>query len=315
MNFVDLKTEILSVEHNGITYTKTIYKSAASITGAADENHPIWDANTNFKIGDFCIVPELKSIYKSSFGTEQTPNKDIFPPANTSKWIWFGYINSANMFAMDEHIGSSTKGVDMVITLDFNMLNTLALVDVNFVSLQIKQINNKTQEELIQNINGIVFAGRSFAEVMYNPRKRIKKAILDKLKWLPDSKVILTFTGAVSIGTLGMGRIESFGATMKGTKLNWESSSQFKIDEFSGYRNVLRYGKARSLDVQIIFDTINFNSTALRVDDILDRNMLWLPTKLDIFTEAITIGYLENFSLPLDGVKIQTNATIVGVNK
>jgi hypothetical protein len=97
--------------------------------------------------------------------------------------------------------------------------------------------------------------------------------------------------------------------------LNWESSSKFKVDEFSGYRTVLRYGKVRSLDVNVQIDTTNFNSTALRIDDILDRNMLWLPTKLDIFTEAITIGYLESFSLPLDGSKMQITSTIVGVNK
>ena len=319
MNFVDLQKEILTVVDNGTTYSRDIYKSAITVTGVTDEDYSNYDTATEYIYGDFCIVPELKSIYKSAFGTADVPNKGNLPPAFTDKWVWYGYINSCNMFALDEHIGAKTVGSDIVITLDFSMINTLCLVDIDFVDLNIKQIYHKEDgtDETVkdEDLKGTIFSGRNFADICYNPRKKIKKVILDELVWLPNSTVTLTFIGDVSIGTLGRGRFENLFATLKGTKLDWQSNSKFLVDEFTGYRTVLRYGKVRMLDVSVQFNTSDFNATALRIDEILDRNMLWLPTKLDIFTEAITIGYLENFSMPLESIKAQTTATIIGVAK
>lgn len=64
MNFVELKTENLSVVHNGITYTKEIFKTTDFITGVVDDIYPNWDGDTEYTVDTYVIVPELKSIYK-----------------------------------------------------------------------------------------------------------------------------------------------------------------------------------------------------------------------------------------------------------
>lgn len=101
-----------------------------------------------------------------------------------------------------------------------------------------------------------------------------------------------------------------------GTSLKWESKSLIDTDQYTGYRTVLRYGKIRVLSAKVIFDTNNFNSISQRLDEILDKNILFVPTSLDRFSELIQIGYMETFTMPLDNsTKIQTTTNIIGVNR
>lgn len=55
--------------------------------------------------------------------------------------------------------------------------------------------------------------------------------------------------------------------------------SKIKVDDFTGYRSIIRYGKVRVLNVNVLFDIEEFNRTALKIDSILDRNILFVPTK------------------------------------
>ena len=50
------------------------------------------------------------------------------------------------------------------------------------------------------------------------------------------------------------------------------------------------------------------------IPDILDKNILFVPTNQDKFSELITIAYMEKFKLPLDNAHtIQTTTTLIGV--
>ena len=313
MNFAELKEEVLSVEHEGITYQKTIYKNATTITGVTDEQYPEYSETQKYLHGDNVIVPELKSIYRSTIGTKEEPNVGNFPCIqNSEKWVWFGYVNSANMFALDENIGAKTVGTDVVITMDFNQCNILSFVDCKFHLLTVSQKCNTTQEVTEFVISGKDISFDDFAEYCFKPTKQKRKVILD-LEWLPSSTVTLTFTGDMSIGTLGIGREEELGFNIIGNLLTWESQSKFDINQFTGFRTVLRKGSVRVLSAELIVDTNNFNSTAMRVDEIFDRYMLWIPTKKDVFAENIDIGYLENFSMKANDKSIPTQCKIVGV--
>ena len=311
MNFVNLKTEKLTVVYDGITYTKEFYTSATSVTGLAVEAHAAWSATTTYDIGAYVVVPELKSIYKSS----ANGNLGIFPPSQSESWTFWSYTNEMNMFACDENIGSQASGTDVVVTMPFNQSNVLAFVDTDFSTVNVKQIDNDTNEEVMNiDINSRDISCSSFAEYCYKKTILQRKIIIDNLEWRPNSKVILTFSGACSIGTICMGLLQELGITLYGTSLSWESKSKIKTDEFTSYRTVLRYGKVRVLSVQVLFDVDEFNKTALLIDSILDKNILFIPTEQDTFSELITIGYIENFKLPIENPnKILTTTSIVGV--
>lgn len=315
MNFVDLQKETLSVAHNGENHYKSFYKGAISITGVTDETYPEYDQNGEYLLGDKVIVPELKSIYASTAGDETTPNVGNYPPAATTKWTFYSYINSQNMFALDENIGSKTVGTDTEITLEFNMINVLGLTDIDFESLHVKQVYNETGETWDEfDVSSKDISFKDFAEYCFKPLKKKRKAILD-LAWLPSSMVTLTFSGEVSIGVLGRGLKEDLGMNLIGNKIDWESNSKFKVDTYTGFRTVLRQGKVRVLSADIVVKTQDLNSVAVRVDEIFDRNMLWIPTIQDEFNEAITIGYLERCSMRLDSNTIPTSTKIVEVSQ
>lgn len=311
MNFVNLKREILTVTYAGVTYSKDFYITATTVTGITNEAYTNWNVNTTYASGTYVIVPELKSIYKSSADS----NTGIFPPSNTDKWTFWGYVNSMNMFACDENIGSQTIGTNVVVTIPFNQSNILALVNTDFSTLNIKQIDLNTNEEIVNiDINSRDISCSSFAEYCYKKTILQRKVIIDQLEWRPNSKVVLTFSGACAIGPIVQGLLQELGVTLYGTSLSWESKSKIKTDEFTSYRTVLRYGKVRVLSVQVLFEVDEFNKTALLIDTILDRNILFIPTELDTFSELISIGYIENFKLPLENPnKILTTTSIVGV--
>ena len=310
MNFVDLKRETLSIIHNGVTYSKELYTSATSVTGITNENYPNWNVSTTYTVGSYVIVPELKSIYKSG-----SSNTGVFPPSDSTVWTWWGFINSANMFACDENMGSQTIGTNAIITIPFNQNTVLAIIDTVFSTLNIKQIDNNTSEIINElDITSRDISCGSFAEYCYKKTVLQRKIIIQDLEWHPNSKVVLTFSGDSKIGIIGMGFLEDLGITLYGTSLEWESKSKIKTDEFTGYRSVIRYGKVRVLNVNVLFDIEEFNRTALKIDSILDRNILFVPTKLDNFSEMISIGYIEKFKLPVENPnKIQTTTSIVGV--
>lgn len=312
MNFVDLKKQSLSKIEDDITYIKEFYILAKTVTGTdTDESHEHWLVDTPYTTGQYCIVPELKSIYRA---TEDNEGK--FPlAASNSSWVFWGFINSCNMFACDENIGSKTTGTDIVITLDFSNMNTLALLDINFSSVQIKQVNN-SDASIVKDltISGVDIACGNFAQYCYSHMKHTKKIIVDDLEWLPDSTVTITFTGDVSIGTLVSGILEDLGITLMQTSLSWQSKSKISVDQFSGFRTVTRKAKIRILKAKVILKTEVFNHTAQRIDEILDTNILFVPTKQDEFSELITIGYLEAFTMPVNNAEIiETTANIIGV--
>lgn len=310
MNYVDLKKETLSVTYNNVTYSKEFYAPAISVTGAVDESHPAWNATTAYIVDEYVIIPELKSIYRCSVN-----NTGKFPAGNPSSWTFWGYLNSVNMFACDESIGSKTIGTDVVVILPFSRCNTLAIVDTDFSFVNIKQINNDTNEEITNfTINSRDISCSSFAEYCFKSVDHKRKVIVDNLEWLPNSNLIMTFIGFCKIGTIGRGLLQDLGMTMLGTSLDWETRSKIKIDEFSNFRTVLRYGKVRVLTVQLNFKIDKFNRTANKIDNILDKNILFIPTNQDKFSELITIGYMEKFKIPLDNPEtIQTSTQIVGV--
>ncbi|MGE4382261.1 MAG: hypothetical protein AB7D41_03590 [Arcobacter sp.] len=311
MNFVDLKRIKLSVIHDGTTYSKEFYVPATQTEGIIVETYPNWNEEETYSVGAYVIVPQLKSIYKSSSNN----NTGIFPPSNSSYWTFWGFTNDMSMFTCDEKLGSQTKGTNAVITIPFNQSNVLAIIDTDFSSVNVKQIDNDTNEVIKDlDITSRDISCSSFAEYCFKKTLLQRKIIIKNLEWYPNSNIVLTFDGECKIGTIGMGLLEELGITLLGTSLEWESRSKIKIDDFTEYRSVIRYGKVRVLNVQVLFNIDEFNRTALKIDSILDKNILFVPTEQDNFSEMISIGYIEKFKLPVDNPnKILTTTSIVGV--
>jgi len=313
MNCVVPITTTLSVTYDGITYAKEYYKSHTLLTGVVDENYPNWSTSTTYGLGDYVIVPELKRIYRSAI----VGNIGSFPLASLdTNWIDYGPVNSFRMFSNDDFIGSKTTGTDIVMELDFSQRDTIALIDVDFLTVKIELINTDTSLVVsTKDILGKDIGCFNYADYFYSTDiKYIKRVIVNDLEWLPSSKLKITFTGNVSMSSVVYGTQQELGATLVGGRLRFEDNSKIKVDEISGFRSVIRYGNLRVLDCEVVFDTDDFNTKSQMIQNIIGKNILWIPSKKDRFSESISIGYIEDFELPMENMtKTQTQTRIIGV--
>lgn len=359
MQFINPKTETLSITYNDITYSVVYYAPAFTITGTVADTTPNWSVGTTYALGDYAIVPELKRVYRSTLAG----NTGTFPPSDTTKWVDYGNINDYAMFATDENIGGTTAFTDGVLEFDFSKCDSIAGVDLAFsyatvylldtegvnylsdyvagttyaiddavfylgkyyVSNSAGNIGNtpSTEPEWTENvieferlIDGRDIGCLSFSEYFYTDFSIKTRYILTNLTWLASSVLRIEMDGTSTIGTVAYGLIRDLGVTLIGTELGYESTSKFTTNEYNGFRNIIRYGKVRTLEVDVLYDTSDFDTISQTVDQIIDRNIIWIPTTDDKFVELITLGYIERFKIPLDGFdRTKSHTTIIGVNK
>ena len=362
MNYVKPLENNLSVVYNGITYEVSYYKPPLTLTGITDETYPEWAVGTTYNVGDYVKIDALKKIYRSTLAS----NTGNYPLADTVNWVDYGSLNSYNMFCSDENIGSTTTGTDSVMTFDFSGSDTVAFIDVNFITARVTLFdtlnyvykndynaattyavndavyyNKKIYVSLVdsnsgntpdvsptqwaENTNDVYFNEEihgydigclSFSEYFYTEKTIKKRVILTGLEWLASSILRVEMIGSYEIGTIVYGTEKTLGCSLVGSTLQYEDRSLISNNKFTGFRTVKRYGKIRILDCSVIFDTDEFNVQTSKIDDIISRNILWIPTHADKFSESISIGYIENFTIPMENAtKTQTQTKIIGVSK
>jgi len=363
MNYIEPKTETLSVTYNDITYETTYYKPATTISGVVDESHSNWAVGTTYATGDYVIVPELKRIYRSTSNS----NVGNFPlEIDTTDWVDFGAINSYLMFATDEDIGSQTSGTDGYLEFDFSQSNTIAGLDLEFTTSYTMLIRTDTitylgtyasgttynidervyyQQKLYKSLVGSNTANTpdtsptfweedtdnvyfnetilgtdigcsTYGEYFYTSAKSLTRKIITDLEWLPSSILRIDFVGSWKAGTMCYNTLEDFGCTLVESKIRYQSNSKITTNEFTGFRTVLRLGRVRILDCDVIIDAELFGDTLQKADNLIDKNIIWVPSTEDKFTEAISIGYIEDLDVPMNNSqKFQTKLRIVGVSK
>ncbi|BAF69591.1 DUF2460 domain-containing protein [Nitratiruptor sp. SB155-2] len=138
MRYVQPRTTTLSVTDNGYTYTKTVYEAPTTISGVTDETYPNYDPGATYNLGEYVIVPELKTIYRCT----DSNVTGVFPPSDQSKWIDWGFVNSYKMLSTDEQIGAQTVGTNIVLEMPFSRCDTVGLVNIHFAQLLLELIDN-----------------------------------------------------------------------------------------------------------------------------------------------------------------------------
>ena len=387
MYYVEPKTDKITIEHNGIPYSKEIYKPFKNASGITDENYPDWDEATTYNKGDYVIMN--KRIYKSAADN----NTGNFPPAAQDVWVDFGFVNSYRMFSIDEGIGAVTKGTDVVLEFDFVTSDTIAMIGAKWQRVIIEQVDNdeppitgenlgtgdgstkefttqkkpiyrfsekvyidgnlqtRDQDYTVDWYNGIVtfanppangtsitidytwtlktmditgrdFGASDFVEYFYSDwtdKTRLiindfTRLIVDGLVWTPNSTLRLSFFGDVEIGAFVMGLQQNLGATLYGSSMDIQDKSKVVIDESTGARRIIRYGKARVLKAYIKNWTDEFSEVARKINAITGKNVLWIPSDEDMFSEMSNIAYISDASLPIENPKVlKSSLNIIGV--
>jgi len=303
---------------------KRIYRSASSNTGS----FPLVQGNTDWVF--WAVINTYREFSNDEFigstttGTDQVSEFD-FSRSDTIAWVGVEFVtaqvilfdtNDINYLG-DYNTGTTYDTDDAV--LDGGILYS-SLIDSNTGNTPASSPSEwDVRDDLVyydEEINGKHYGALTYGEYFYTDATAKKRVIITDLEWLPSSIIRITFAGASEIGSIVYGKELGLGCTLSGSNIKFEDRSLIQTDEISGYRNVIRYGGIRVLDCGVTYDTDDFNSLSLKIEDILSKNILWIPTKEDIFAESITIGYIEDFNAPMNNTeeeKTQTTTTIIGV--
>ena len=325
MNYVAPKSDDKSLTVNGVEYTTKYYEAPITMTGVddtiTDDSGAVaveYDNTATYNVGDYVLLDALKKYYRCAADATSGSHPLEYPDL----WVDFGPINSYRMLASDEFINNKTTStvptateVSAVIVVDSGRKDTFAFVDADFISVNIKVVNNDGGEVVFDiDYDGRDYGALTYSEFYYTDYKTLSRLVVDGIEWLPDATLTLTFKGSVSIGGLVSGNSSPLGVALYGTSLKFEDSSKVSVSPITGTRSVLRYGNVRVVDVKVVMDTDEFNIVANKIDAIIGHNILWIPDSLDKFAELISIGYIEDITLPIDNPqKMETQATIIGV--
>ena len=156
----------------------------------------------------------------------------------------------------------------------------------------------------------------TFAEYFYDEVAIRRRVIMNQLPYLTNGTLKITMSGDAKIGTFVVGLEQNLGVTMMGTSLKFEDNSKIKVDEITGFRTILRRGNLRVLDARVELNVPEFDLISQKIGEILGVNVLWMPTDGDKFSELVTLGYIEDFDMPLDNhVIMDSKARVIGVNR
>jgi len=311
MNFLEPLRGDKIVSADGVTYEVGYYQAPSFSTGIVDEGYAEYSASTSFDLNAYCKVSELNAIYRSS----TAGNVGNFPPANPYVWTFWGPVNSYKMLAVDEFIGSQTYGYNAVLEFDFSESTAFSLLDMEFYFLKIEQIDDSTGDIVYtEEFHGRDVGCLSYYDYFYAEAKDLNTIYRGELEWLPQSTLRFTFTQGVQIGVVVMGRLEPLGCTLMGTSLKYEDTSTIQKSEVTGFRTITRYGHIKILSASVMIELDIFDIVAQKISRIIGTNILFVPTDSDKFSETITLGYFEEFEIPLENTQsTKTQSTIIGV--
>lgn len=300
-----------SMTVSDVTTNVDYYRPPISISGINDESYPEYNNATTYAVGTFVKLDAIKKTFRCT--TAGTVGKH--PLSYPAEWVDYGPLNTWKMLSTDEFLGGKSTGTDAVITMDFSRCDTFAFVSADFTSVRVQVFNDTLGTiEYDNEYVGRDYGALSYAEFYYKEFKTLSRIIVTGLPVIPSSRIKLTFTGAVSIGGMVVGIKRNLGITLVGSAVKFDDTSKISTSQVTGARTVTRYGSVRVITCNVVIDSDLFNETANQIEEVIGRNILWIPTDADKFAETVTIGYIETMDLPIEGgSRINTKTTIIGV--
>ena len=226
---------------------------------------------------------------------------------NTMEITYLGLYNPATVYALDERVYYGGK-----LWKSLNASHFGNQPDISPTFWEEDTVNVSFNEV----INGTDIGCFTYGEYFYTSAKKQTRQILTNLEWLPSSVLRIDFTGAWKVGTICYNILEDLGMTLVESSIRYQSTSKISTNEFTGFRTIIRYGRVRLLDCNVLRDEDLFGDTLQKADKLIDKNIIWIPSSLDKFTESVSIGYIEDLDVPMtDFDKFKTKLRIVGVAK
>lgn len=310
MKFVKPATEVRTLAVDDVTYAIEYMNLPITMQNVIDESYQEWASGTTYNTGDFVKIGALGRVYRcAADGTV-----GIHPLTDETVWVDYGVLNSLKAFAYDEFVNAATTGTDMVFEIDFSICDTVAVISNEFQTCTIEVIDDLGTVVSSASVDGWDIGALSFADYYYTQKRQNRRFIHQIDELIPGATVRLTFAGYADIIAVVVGQARDMGCTLMGVATAYKSTSKVRVSEYTNYRSIIRYGNVREITAQTLFHASEYAVMVHIAEDIIDRNIIFIPTDQDRFLEMVTFGYIDGMTIPIDTLsKNKTSTKIISI--
>lgn len=251
-----------------------------------ENDHPAWDIGTTYAVGARVADVTAHRIYESV----ADGNIGNDPTGDSGQWLDVGPTNRWAMF--DQALGTSTvNGGGVEVQLAPGAVDGLALLDVVGTSVRVQAPSG--YDKTLPVGNGAV-------------------TFLD----LPGAVGTLTITisgaGAVSVGTLLVGRIVRLGITGDSPTAGIADFSRKETDDF-GEVTVVPRAWAKRMSARTLIRTDALDTVANRIAAVRGTPALWIANE---GTDSLTVyGFFKDFSIEVGETVSTVSLSIEGLSQ
>jgi len=263
----------------------TVGDAELTSSSVSETDHAQWSAITTYPLGARVLKAPTHRIYESV----ADGNVGNDPLGASGKWIDIGPTNRWAMF--DQALGTTTTAVGLVaVTLDVTGVDAVALLDSTATSVRVQAAGyDRTQA-----------VGPGSVTFLDMP--------------LIDGPVTVTIEapGALSVGTLLVGRIVSLGVTEASPTAGINDFSRKEFDDF-GEPTVVERAWAKRMSTRALIRTDAIDQVANRIAAVRARPSLWLG---DAEVDALVVyGFFRDFSIEVGETVSTVSLSIEGLSK
>ncbi|MES2349145.1 MAG: hypothetical protein V4641_16410 [Pseudomonadota bacterium] len=281
-------------------------------TSIAENEYPLWDADTIYGLGVRCI--KNHRIYESQVAADApVKNKGKDPEDLTTQFgtvVFWNFINPTNRYAAFDFYRNTqtvaTAQMSFVIKAGaFNMIYMDGMEGINSVDITVKDAPGGN---VIYTFAGSLRGNRPsrYWEYWFNEFLTLKSKILTGIPPYSNMELSITLTGSpsglVKLGVLGVGMVKMLGRTQQGAKAKPKNYGYVKTDVYG--QNTYKEGK-KALD--ITGSAIINKDEARQVQDILIAAM-GVPCMISC-SDMDTYSGLNNFGFLNGEVTYKTSIT------
>lgn len=245
----------------------TITNATLIASNVAETDYPTWSSGTSYALGARVVAGGTHRIYESTV----PGNVGIDPTAPTGKWSDIGPTNRWAMF--DQALGSTTDATGSIaVTVDAAAIGAVALLDVVGATVRVQATGY--DRTVAVGAGAITF--------------------LDLPSSTTRVSVTIAGSGAVSVGTLLVGKLVGLGLTESSPTAGITDYSRKDVDDF-GAVTIVERAWAKRMSQNALIDTSAIDAVFARLAAVRATPALWIGQ--DGFDSLTIYGFFKEFTI------------------
>lgn len=275
----------------------------SSTIAEPDTGESVWNAATNYSIGDLVIRTETHRIYENLIAGVNATTPEVAALEATPRWLDIGPTNRWAVF--DGEIGStSTKTGGFQYVFEPGEVGAVALIEIvnaSSITVTLKDapggtvVYTSTNDEL--DGAGIT----DFFDFFFEPYQQLDRVVFTDLPQSytsPELTIDVVATGIAEVGVIAFGPVYELGDTQYGAQLGIVDYSRKTTDDF-GRTTVTRRRFSSTLEARQQFDQVALNRVFRLLAELRSTPCVWIGADYMGYETTIIYGFYLDFSIDL----------------